>query len=113
MKAGEILNPVHAWAVAEAVPVSEAVAEASHLPTVSATVRGPSAPRASEEGLRPQHVLQALASRQGLPPGLADVVSAYAYSCAVRYFICDNSGSMQTQDGKVAHELTPAVLHFM
>ncbi len=44
--------------------------------------------------------LRRLASR-GFPAGLVDIISTASELCAVRYWIVDNSGSMQTQDGNV------------
>ena len=70
---------VGGWGTAVAVEASE----------ISTAAIGRNIPSNFDDGIR--H----LCSR-GMPPGLAEVVAASSRACATRYWIVDNSGSMQT-----------------
>lgn len=76
--------------VVNAVVVERAI-DASHTPGLEVG-RLEVGPRRHPDAA----ALNALA-RRGMPPGLLTVVSEACAACAVRYWVIDNSGSMQTQ----------------
>jgi len=48
---------------------------------------------------------------RGMPPGLADVVATSSQTCATRYWIVDNSGSMQTPVNFLKYKICDAQVY--